>query len=92
MNGLALGLLALIVVTAGAFGVLLLFAGAIVGAASWLRARPGRRKRVWRTVGVVASLGLLGSLAVSADLFAAAMLFCAVIVVPLALAIDREAQ
>jgi hypothetical protein len=90
--GVALGILALGVIAAAAFGVLLLLGGAVVGVGAWLRARPGRRKRVWHTVAVVVGLGLLASLAVSADFFAAAMLFCALIVAPVALAIDREAQ
>lgn len=92
MIDIALGILALVLVAAGAFGVLLLLGGAVVGLAAWLRARPGRRKRVWLALAVVIGLGLLASLTVSADLFAAAMLVCALIVVPVALAIDREAQ
>lgn len=92
MIGFALGIVALVVIATCAFGVLALLGGAVIGVGAWLRARPGRRKRVWITMAVLIGLGLLASLAVSADFFAGAMLFCAVIVVPVALAIDREAQ
>lgn len=92
MIALALGIMAVALMAAGAFGVLLLLGGTLVELGAWLRARPGRRKRVWRTVAAVVGHGLLASLAVSADFFAAAMLFCALIVAPVALAIDREAQ
>lgn len=92
MIGLALGILALVIIAAGVLGLLRLLGGATIGIGAWLRARPGRRKRVRATVAVLIGLGLIASLVVSAGLFAAAMLFCALIVAPVALAIDREAQ
>lgn len=64
----------------------------MVGVGAWLRARPGRRKRVWTTLLVAIGAGVLVSLAVSADFFAAVALSCCLIVLPVALAIDREAQ